>query len=100
MRQAFFVLTISFLCLISRAAYAVVFLDFEEPNFSREPAGDNIHDWTTNPILNTPDGKIEFNGRITNRLDGDPIPDHTLGTKRGSFLKNTSGIDGNPFLVF
>lgn len=100
MFKKFPLLVILFLTFAARNAYAVVFLDFDRPVFARESAGDHNHDGTTHPLLNSADGNISFNGRISNRLDGDAIPDHTLGTTAGSFLKNTSGADGDPFLTF
>ncbi len=75
------------------SAHAVAFLDFEPPAFSRDNSGPGDYDH----FFSSSDGNIEFNGRILNRLGGAILPDHTIGTRRGSFLKNTGK---NAFVTF
>lgn len=69
--------------------HASILLDFEMPRDNAP--GDYPHS------VPTPYGSVDFNGRIYNRISSKKVPDHTLGTNKGSFVKNTTA---NKVLTF
>ncbi len=76
------------LCLIT-SANAAIFIDFESPDFSPDGTpGNQSH------VFSTAYGNITFNGRIWNKINSDPYPDHTTGSEDGFFLKNTHDEPG------